>query len=149
MKKILAIFLSLFLSIGYAAGVPNSESLGALWRAGQYDEVVEVANSRLAENSEDLPGLLIMYEYALLNYDTESLKRLSAHIVDVGSKTKTEAFMQEFPVLKASFVQVEKVLSTLSGEQLKAESEKAKSVKNRTFGQKRFLVALEKDGLFK
>ena len=66
-----------------------------LWHQGAHTTVVELAQQRLAANTNDIAGLITMAGYDLHYSDHDSYSNVANHVLSVVSNVTTSAFQSE------------------------------------------------------
>ncbi len=82
-----------------AQGVPTENNYSAVtndWHAGNYSNVLELADARLAANTNDLVGACIRAEYAICFQGLSEISNSVARMVEVCSSPSAGAYTNEF-----------------------------------------------------
>lgn len=123
------------------------EQVSSLWFSGDKQGVLDIANQRLAQNSNDLAGLLLKLEYEIEFLQTNNIPSTITRIMEVGGVYTGENFAQQFPVLEADFEVIIAVITNYPSDQLSADQAKSGiSGKPLTYGDE--IKALQDDGYF-
>ncbi|MGI6495059.1 MAG: hypothetical protein ACOX5G_03045 [Kiritimatiellia bacterium] len=116
-----------------------------MWLNGQKQEVYCIATNRLAVASNDIAGLVLKMEYELALCDF-NLTNTLAKAVAVGSNITTTNFVQLYPLLQLEASDLLVFLASYSTNCLAEDRAKA-SITNKPMTYRRFLKAIEDDGL--
>ena len=67
-----------------------------LWYEGYKSNVLEIANTRLAANSNDIAGLILKAEYHLAFAEVEAISNAYLRVIQVGDTITTTNFVQRY-----------------------------------------------------
>lgn len=123
------------------------ELVTQMWLVGQKTNVLQIAQQRLGENSNDIAGLLIELEYQIEFLDTEAITNTATRVIDVGSAITTPNFASRFPWLQAGMGIITNVLNDLTPAEIIEERAKG-SITNKMMSYGPYIKALQDDGYF-
>ena len=149
MKKNLLTILTLFGLCLTAMGQTNlSDQVAQMWLVGQKQEVLDIANARLALDTNDIAGLLLKMEYEIEFVEDEKLTNTMNRISQVGSSITATNFAAVFPeILEDIDTLLELIaLTSLTPAELAAERAKG-AIVGKPFLRYDAIKALEDDGL--
>ena len=146
----LALAIALFFALACAAFGQASftDRVTDMWKAGDYAGVMEIARQRLANDPDDMPGLLLELEYEIEYLRLDSVTNTAACILQVAPRIQTPRF-SEFRNLVTHVAEVAMWAATnYPPEQYAIDIQKVGTITNKTLGSAFALQALEDDGLF-
>ncbi len=150
MKRISLIFAVLFSSLGHSLAQTNYYSLVTNhWFQGNHETVLELANHRLAANTNDIAGWITRAEYSLTFEDASSLSNILSRTLEIGSNVTSSAFSSVFAGMTESFVDMLDFVATYHPTpEEQAEDARKAHVSGKPFLYSDYLEALERDGFF-
>ena len=121
-----------------------------LWYQGYKSNVLEIANTRLAANSNDIAGLILKAEYNLEFYEVNNISNAFLRVIQVGDTIMTPNFLELYQEVSRDCI-----LGTLDDiakkpitpQEIQAEKPKA-FLKYKELAHDLLLEALLKDGYF-
>ncbi|MBN4058387.1 hypothetical protein JYT55_01395 [Mariprofundus ferrooxydans] len=102
------IFLCLLMiplsSFGDESVYPFSDHVAALWAQGKdgMHEVKKIADDRLADNPDDIVGLLLAFEYQVEYLQVNKFESLGKRIISSGKNIKNKRFSHYFGTVENS-----------------------------------------------
>ena len=148
MKKLVITLSVLTVSSVNAQTVDFYANVTNLWaQAGYKSNVLEIAEQRLAANTNDIAGLILKFEYQVAFFETASISNLAQRVLSVGETITSANFAREFPVY------AEDVRTTLAVLPLyppgEIATDKAKALRpNKRLVPRKVIEALRDDGYF-
>lgn len=130
--------------------VDNFTLVTNLWWNGHKTEVLQIAEQRLAANSNDLAGLFLKLEYAAAFSDVTSISNSIGILSGLLHYASTTNFLHHVPILQMDFSEFRRLLESGQGpspEDICADEIKG-SRANVHFTYEPALKALHDDGLF-
>jgi hypothetical protein len=118
-----------------------------LWLAGHKSNVLAIANARLAQNTNDIAGLLLKLDYDIEFLRFESFSNTMDRALQVGSVITTTNFAACYPVLAARDEILRGMIPSYPSDQIDADRAKG-NLSGKPLPSKSILKALEKDGYF-
>ena len=128
----------------WAAG-PFSAGIANLWLRGDKTRVLQIAEQRLARNSEDMVGLLLKHEYQETFLLVPEIYTTLDQVDAAARRISSPHFAKLRSLVLASTESNRRVLARLSPEQLDAERPKG-AVPNKPLASIELIEALEADG---
>ena len=99
------VFAAVLAKIAFA--VPSSNSFHAVtndWYNGNFSNVYELAQLRLASNSNDLVGTYLKVAYDIYYSDLQTLSNSMARVVELSDSILNPAFTNMYHVLRCDYV---------------------------------------------
>jgi len=124
-----------------------------LWYQGGEgrSNVLDIANARLAVNTNDIAGLILKAEYHLEFLETESISNAYLRVIQVGDTITTTHFVNNWQegLSRYAFLYILDVVAKtpLTPQQIQAEKHKA-LLPRKKLPAARLIEALQKDGYF-
>jgi hypothetical protein len=152
MKKLMIGFM---LAVGGAgAGLTQTNfytNVTNLWYQGYKSNVLNIANVRLAANSNDIAGLILKAEYHFAFLEVEAISNAYLRVLQVGDTITTTNFVKEWQEDKSR----ERILWILDDfaenpmtlQEIQAEKPKA-LINEKPLPDADLIEALQKDGYF-
>lgn len=105
MKPLLQIYL---LTFGFCVQAQTNfyANITNLWYQGYKTNVLAIANARLAQNSNDIAGLILKMEYHLAFSEMSEMSNSFWRVVNVGETITTPNFAAEFPSKKEHLINI-------------------------------------------
>ena len=123
------------------------QEVSGQWLAGQKSNVLGIAQQGLAQDTNDLAGLILKLEYEFAFLDTTNMVTTAGQVLNVGAGITTTNFQAQFPIFQASYEIMTNVLSEYTSEEIAADREKA-SITNKPMSFGDLIKALQDDGYF-
>ena len=117
-----------------------------MWLEGRKQEVYCIATNRLAANTNDLAGLVIKMSYELAFSDFGNYTNTLLRLITVGGGISTTNFASLYPGLELECSGMSQFLSTVTPNDVALWLQKS-SITNKPMTYRRFLKAIEDDGL--
>ncbi len=134
-----------------AEAAPSEDSFAAVtndWHAGAYSNVYELAQQRLAINTNDLAASHMMVEYDVSFSDKSSISNSVVRLLRVSDAETNPAFTNYYAATRAGWVcYLEEYLPMLTDEQRTAEQSKS-YIPGRSMTCQRMLKLLWDNGLW-
>ena len=152
MKKLM---IGLMLAVGGAgAGLAQTNfytNVTNLWYQGYKSNVLAIADTRLAANSNDIAGLILKAEYHFAFLEVEAISNAYLRVLQVGDTITTTNFVKEWQEDKSR----ERILWILDDfaenpmtlQEIQAEKPKA-LINEKPLPDADLIEALQKDGYF-
>lgn len=89
-----------------ANATPTQNSYHAVtndWRSGAYSNVLELAQSRLAANTNDIVAAYIMKDYNVMFSDFAAMSNSFQRLIHAGSLVSLPAYTNRFPLLRQGY----------------------------------------------
>ena len=118
-----------------------------LWHTGHQTNVLQMAQSRLAQNTNDIAGILMKASWDFAFSDAETLSNSLVRIRSVGSQIATPAFTNAFVLTQFDLDSTFSILPRLTPAQLAIDRVKASGPGHRMPYEEE-LKALDDDGYF-
>lgn len=149
MKRLFSILAVAGLVVASAAyGQTNFyQQVSSLWYSGQKTNVLNIAEQRLQQNTNDIAGLLLKLEYEVeilqLSNATNTLERVLA----VSGSFSGTNFARVYPTLQADYQVLKSVVTNYPPDELAADQAKTNMV-GKTMSCDAAIKALQDDGYF-
>lgn len=117
-----------------------------MWLNGQKQEVLSIATNRLAANTNDLAGLVMKMSYELAFSDFSNYTNTLQRLITVGEKVTSTNFASLYFILPLERDGMNQFLSTVTTNDVAQWVQKG-SITNKPMTYRRFLEAIEADGL--
>ncbi len=122
-----------------------------LWYQGHKSNVLAIANSRLAQNTNDIAGLILKAEYHFAFLEDDAVSNAYLRVVQVGDTITTPNFVQDWQIGKAreDIIDLLDVIAEirLTPQQIQIEKQKA-FINEKPLPNGSLIEALQKDGYF-
>lgn len=149
MKTLPLIFCLITGAVSYATAQSNFyENVTNLWYQGHKSNVLAIADSRLAQNTNDIAGLILKAEYNLEFYDIANISNSFLRVIQVGDSITTTNFFKRYQIMRPDMLWV---LSDLAENPITAQEiqeERPKAFINHKSLPATLIEALQKDGYF-
>jgi len=150
MKTRLLIILLLGASVAHAQ-TNFYTNVTNLWWKGYKSNVLNIANARLAINSNDIAGLILKAEYYFEFYEVENISNAYLRVMQVGDTITTTNFAKEWHANK-SRERIIWILDDFSENPITAgeivEGKQKALINEKPLPDAELLEALQKDGYF-
>ena len=150
MRKLMTI---LVLAVAGSASLAQTNfytNVTNLWYQGHKSNVLEMANARLAANSNDIAGLILKAEYNFEFYEIGDISNAYLRVLQVGDTITTPNFVKRYQGFSREGILG--VLDDFSEEPVTVEEiqegKRKALIKHKPFPQEKTLEALQKDGYF-
>jgi hypothetical protein len=110
--------------------------------------VLAIANARLAQNSNDIAGLILKMEYHLAFSEMSEISNSFWRVISAGDAITTSSFVSEFPDKKAHLLNILEFISENLVSPAELVEEQAKGNINHKPLPATLIEALQKDGYF-
>ena len=147
--KIIYLILSLiFTLIAVAIAQTNVyEQASSLWFSGNSQGVLDIANQRLARNTNDLAGLLLKFQWYGEHLQFDHMTQTMSQVLAVGAMYSGTNFAKEYPVLQTAYETLKYIITNYPPEEYAADLTKT-NIPGRTMSCDAALKALQDDGYF-
>jgi len=149
MKKIIVIFgLTVVSRIAVLAQTDFYANVTNLWYQGNKTNVLAIANARLAQNSNDIAGLILKAEYHFAHLDVSEISNAYLRVIQEGDTITTTNFVSRF-VKERQYIM--DILADFSENPVTPDElllDKPKANINQKEMPTRLIEALQKDGYF-
>ena len=147
--KYLDLTLSLIVSLTVSATAQTDlyEQASALWFSGNSQGVLDIANQRLAHNTNDIAGLLLKFEWYGEHLQFDRMTQTMSQVLAVGAMYSGTNFAQVYPVLQTDYEMLKYVITNYPPEEYAADLSKT-NIPGRTMSCDEALKALRDDGYF-
>lgn len=119
-----------------------------MWRAGNYAGVMAIAQQRLAANTNDLPGLLLKYEYEVECLQLNAAMNTATEIIRVAPQIESEHFAEVRALIVQDAQAALELLPQYPPDELAADLSTVGTVTNKHLPSVFAIRALEEDGYF-
>jgi hypothetical protein len=123
------------------------QQVSSMWFSGDKRGVLDIANQRLAQNSNDIAGLLLKLEYETEFLQLDNMTNTMAKIISVGSTFSGTNFSKVFPVIEASYEIMKQVVTNYPPAEYASDLTKT-NVTGKTMSCDAEIKALQDDGYF-
>ena len=152
MKKLMTILvLTTAGNIAVLAQTNFYTNVTNLWYQGHKTNVLAIANTRLAANSNDIAGLILKADYHLEFSEEAALSNALLRVIQVGDTITTTSFVEEWQAgfSRYAILDLLDVIAKkpLTPQQIQAEKHKA-LIPHKPLPDADLLEALQKDGYF-
>lgn len=149
MKNLIAVFMVLIVGGGASFAQTNFfTNVTNLWWTGHKSNVLEMANARLAVNSNDIAGLILKAEYDLEFLEMDTISNSFQRVIQIGDTITTTNFVKRFKRERSDYVDI---LDWLKDDPIPANELPAEKAKGNIIHKELstgLLEALQKDGYF-
>jgi len=149
MKRCGLIFLFFSLFAGMAFGQSFTAQVEGMWRTGDHAGVLAIAQTRLAANTNDLPGLLLKCEYELEYLQLDAATNTAAEILRVAPQIETERFGEIRSWVVSDAQVLLDAIPQYPPDEYAADLARAGTITNKSLACGVVLQALEEDGYFR
>ena len=151
MKKLLIGFMLTAMSGSVALAQTNFyTNVTNLWYQGYKTNVLEIANTRLAANSNDIAGLILKAEYNFEFYETGNISNAYLRVIQVGDTITTTNFVNYYQ--KMTRGRILAILDDFAEEPVTIqdiqEGKQKALINEKPLPSARLIEALLKDGYF-
>lgn len=141
-------FLLCFLALGTVRGQGFTSQVEGMWRAGNYAGVLAIAQQRLAADTNDLPGLLLKFEYESEYLLLAAATNTAAEILRVAPLIESASFAAVRSVVLDDAHCAMDLMPNYPPAEYATDLLKAGSITNKALACDYALQALEEDGYF-
>ena len=148
MKKIIMLALTTICGTMVLAQTNFYTNITNLWYQGNKSNVLEIANARLAQNTNDIAGLVLKAEFHFAHLDTAEISNAYSRVLAVGGAVTSTNFVLRFSIEKQYILNILEDLKDdpVTPEELLLDKPKATIIhKPLPTG---LIEALQKDGYF-
>lgn len=125
MKKVLLICAVMISGCGADAQTNFFHTVTNLWHHGHKSNVLEMANARLAQNTNDIAGLILKMEYNFEFLNVNTLSNDIGRVITAGAAIQTKSFREQYDfIVQALGVTLKTLEDYLPGE-LEADRQKS------------------------
>ena len=100
---IMAVFAAATLAVGATPTQNTYHAVTNDWRCGAYSNVLELAQSRLAANTNDIVAAYIMKDYDIMFSDFTAMSNLLQRLIRAGALVTLPAYTNRFPRLRQGY----------------------------------------------
>ena len=122
-----------------------------LWYQGYKSNVLAIANARLAQNTNDIAGLILKAEYHFAFLEAVAISNAYHRVIQVGDTITTTNFVQEWLDNKSKerilWILDDFMKNPITQEEIQAEKHKA-LIREKPLPDADLIEALQKDGYF-
>ena len=152
MKKLLIGFMLMGVTGSISLAQTNFyTNVTNLWYQGFKTNVLEIANARLAVNTNDIAGVILKAEYELEFYEGGNLSNAFLRVIQVGDTITTTNFVKDWVegLSRKDFLGLLDIMAEnpLTPQQIQAEKHKA-FINEKPLSSASLIEALQKDGYF-
>lgn len=144
---ILAAIAVLMSVVGSFAQTGFYEEVSALWYSGQKSNVLNIAEQRLQQNTNDIAGLILKMEYQIEFVELDVVSNTMQRVLDVGSQITTTNFVAAFPLVQSDINHLLQVLPLYPTNEIAADRAKA-TIASKPLAAGEAIKALQDDGYF-
>ena len=119
----------------------------ALWYAGQKTNVLNIAEQRLQQNTNDIAGLILKMDYQIEFVELDVVSNTMQKVLDVGSQITTTNFIAVFPLVQSDINHLFEMLPLYPTNEIAADREKA-NLASKPLTSGYAIKALQDDGYF-
>jgi len=123
------------------------EQVSTLWYAGEKTSVLNIAEQRITQNTNDVAGLILKMEYQIEFVALDAVSNTMQRVLDVGSKITTTNFVAAYPLVQSDINHLLQVLPLYPTNEIAADIGKA-SISNKPLTSGYAIKALQDDGYF-
>ncbi|MDD2600916.1 MAG: hypothetical protein PHO37_17115 [Kiritimatiellae bacterium] len=149
MKTFILIF-GLAIGTVFSAGAQTNfyANVTNLWYKGQKSNVLAIANARLAQNTNDIAGLILKAEYNLEFYDVMNISNSFIRVIQVGDSITTTNFYKRYQIMRQDMLWTLRDLAENPITAQEIQEERPKAFINHKSLPASLIEALQKDGYF-
>ena len=143
------LILSLIMSFAVQAYAQSSfyKRVSTMWYAGDSQGVLEIANQRLAHNSNDLAGLLLKFQWHGEHLQFAGMHYTMSQVLEVGATYPGTNFAKEYPSLREGYEMLIPIIRNYPLDEYAKDILKT-NIPCRTMDCDAALKALQDDGYF-
>lgn len=119
-----------------------------LWYQGHKTNVLAIANGRLAQNTNDMAGLILKAEYDFEFYCVDNISNAYLRVIQVGDTITTPNFLKRYGSIRQSYFEILEDLAKNPITEQEIQAEKPKSLLKHKELPANLIEALQKDGYF-
>jgi hypothetical protein len=123
------------------------DHVSGLWLAGHKSNVLAIANARLAQNTNDIAGLLLKMEYEEEFLQLSQVSNTIDRVIQVGGTITLPKFSTQYPFLTDSLIYMKNLIPLYPQDELLADQGK-EVITGKPLSVKPFLQALQDDDYF-
>lgn len=131
-----------------ARGQGFASQVEGMWRAGNYAGVLAIAQERLAADTNDLPGLLLKFEYESEYLQLSAATNTAAEILRVAPQIESVSFSAVRPVVMDDAQSALELMPNYPASEYAADLLKVGTITNKALPCDYAIQALEEDGYF-
>lgn len=146
MKATSSLSLSFFCAVGMA-GAGFYANVPGMWLDGRKAEVYEMAQQRLAADTNDVAGLCLKMEYEVAFLDFANVSNTMVRFLQQGAAVTSEHFAAQFPFVQEDVSHLLALLPEYPPERI-AEDRLKGAITNKPLIWGTCIEALEEDGYF-
>ena len=147
----MALALAFTMVAAVAKGVPSPNTYHGVtndWYNANFSNVLELAEARLAANSNDIVGVTLKLGYDVSFGDIATLSNSVARFIDVADTVCAPSFSNEYWAVRSEEIRFRDVfIPTLTPAAVEAERHKA-LLPHKPIPERRYLMLLWRDGLW-
>ena len=146
-SSVLSVLLMLQGVLGAFGQTDFYEQVSSMWYSGNKTGVLNIAEQRLQQDTNDIAGLILKMEYEIEFLNFEAMTNTMQQVVTVGSGISTTNFATVFPSVQGSVNHLLNMIPLYPTNEIAADREKGNiSGKPLDFGDA--IKALQDDGYF-
>ncbi len=119
-----------------------------LWYQGYKTNVLAIASARLAQNTNDIAGLILKMEYHLAFSEMSEISNSFWRVINVGDTITSPHFSEKYPDKRANLLEILDFIRTNPISPAELTEEQAKGNINHKPLPAVLIEALQKDGYF-
>jgi len=140
--------VTVFLCVIVAYGQTNFyEQVSQLWLSGQKTNVLNIAEQRLQQNTNDIAGLILKMEYQIEFCDLSGVTNTMQKVLTAGGGITSSNFVALFPSITGSVHHLLTMIPLYPTNELAADQTKG-SITNKPLSYGNAIKALQDDGYF-
>ena len=147
MRIIAAVFI-LLVGVLVSFGQTNFyEEVSSLWYEGQKTNVLNIAEQRLQQNTNDIAGLILKMDFQIEFVELDVVSNSMQRVLDVGSQITTTNFVAVFPLVQSDINHLLEMLLLYPTNEIAGDLDKA-NLANKPLTSGYAIKALQDDGYF-
>lgn len=149
MQRFCVFFTSAVLCVSFVAYGQTSfyEQVTSLWYSGQKTNVLNIAEQRLQQNTNDIAGLILKMEYEIEFLDFGAMTNTMRRVLVVGGQITTTNFVAAYPALGGSINHLLNMIPLYPTNEIAADRAKG-NLSGKPLAFKDAIKALQNDGYF-
>jgi len=147
-KKCLACLLWLVVAISVHGQDGFTSQVEGMWRAGDHAGVLAIAQQRLATDPNDLPGLLLKFDYEVEYLQLDEATNTATEILRVAPQIGTERFSEVRDYVTLNAQTLIEVVTNYPPAEYARDLARVGTITNKFLSYKYAIQALEEDGYF-
>ena len=123
------------------------EEVSSMWYSGNKTGVLNIAEQRLQQNTNDIAGLILKMDYQIEFVELDAMSNTMQRVLDVGSQVTTTNFVAAFSLVQSDINHLLQMLPLYPTNEIAGDIEKA-SIANKPLTSGYAIKALQNDGYF-